>query len=187
MGTGVRFGSVVGFAQIGGEEAMALGAQVAVGHRLGRAMLELELDALELTEVADPHPGAQEQRRGDMQRVGLTARVDVARVPVGPRSLWMFFVETGAGHQRSAWDGGEHEGRPDTHIGMGWLLDHRGRRQQLLPAVGWHVGWRLTAARSDEAAHMRRALCRGKDCVAPPMQHDLDTGLLVSSSLQISW
>ena len=77
--------------------------------------------------------------------------------------------------------------RADPHAGRGWLLDRRGRRSQLLPAVGWHVGWRFTAASSEGAAHMARGLCRGKTCAAPPATGDYDVGLLVSSGIMVSW
>lgn len=183
MGNGVRIGSVVGFTELGGDEVLALGGQIAVGHRIGRATLEAELDILGLSQPIDDY----RRRKGEMLRLGVTARLDVARFGVGQRSLWVLFVETGVGRQRSSWNGGELVDRNDTHIGMGWLLDHRSRRARLLPAVGWHVGWRLTAARSDDASHMSRALCRGKDCAAPSPTGDYDTGLLVSSGLMVSW
>ena len=183
MGNGLRFGTVVGFTELGGDEVLALGAQVAVGHRIGRATLEAELDVLGLSEPINDY----QRREGEMLRLGITARLDVARFGVGERSLWVLFVETGVGRQRSEWYRGEIADRTDTHVGMGWLLDHRGQRMRLLPAVGWHVGWRLIAARTDDAAQMSRALCSGKDCAAPSSNDDYDTGLLVSSGLQISW
>jgi hypothetical protein len=185
MGNGLRVGSVVGFTEIGGEEALALGGQIAAGHRFGRFTLEAELDGLELSEHVDYRN--YESRRGSLYRVGVTARVDVTRFEVGPRSLLVLFVETGTGRQRSRWDGGETGTRTDTHVGMGWVLDHRSRRQHLLPAVGWHVGWRLIGARTADAAHMSRSLCRGKDCTTPDDAPTYDTGLLVTSGLIVSW
>lgn len=183
MGNGVRIGTVVGFTELGGTEVLALGGQIAIGHRIGRVTIEAELDVLGLSEPANNYEG----REGDMVRLGVTGRLDIARFGVGPRSLWVLFVEAGIGRQRSSWRGGELADRNDTHVGMGWLLDHRGRRARLLPAVGWHVGWRLIAARTGDAAHMSRALCRGKDCAAPTPTGDYDTGLLVSSGLMVSW
>jgi hypothetical protein len=183
MGTGVRLGSVTGFANVGGEEAIAIGGQVAVGRRFGPAAVEAELDALKLAERTYDFRG----RRGEMFRLGVTGRLDMIRLGVGPRSLLILFVEGGVGRQRTGWNGGATGVRTDTHAGMGWLLDHRGRRARLLPAVGWHVSWRFTGARSEDATHMTRGLCRGKDCVAPEPAPDYDIGLLVSSGLMVSW
>lgn len=185
MGNGLRFGTVVGFTELGGEDVIALGGQLAVGHRFGPFTLEAELDVLGLSEPVHDY----QRREGDMLRLGVTGRLDFARFRVGPRSLWVMFVESGVGRQRSEWHGGPFADRNDTHIGMGWLLDHRSKRgSHSLPAIGWHVGWRLTAARTGDAAHMTtQALCRAKDCVAPAPDGDYDTGLLVSSGLMISW
>ncbi len=185
-GARVRSGTVVGYADLDGVRATAIGAQIAVGQRVGPITLEAELDATSLIDGRDDDIA----RRGNSRRLGVTGRVDVLTVGsrlIGPRSALVLWLEAGLGRHKAQWEDAAAVRRNEGHVGFGWLLDHRINRNRRIPAFGWHVGWRFSAAPIPDDSPNTIALCKAKACAPSDTDDRYDLGFLVSSSIVAHW
>lgn len=179
----VQAGSIAGFSQLRGEEVVAIGSRIGAAFHLGPAALGADWDYM----AVGNHPG----RRGRLHRVGVTGRLDVARIdPVGgPNTSLALYVDGGVGHQRGTWDDGSSIDRSDFAVGGGWMLVHRvnlSTRPRRLETVGWRFGWRFTAA-PRWAASNSLAACRDKNCPPPGADVPYDVGMVVNSSIDFAW
>jgi len=188
----VRFGTAVGFSEIGQRSVSTLGGQIAIGYRLGPFVLDAEYDRLAMLQYIEDLGG--NATRGELYRLGVTGRLFVLRIGGrgrDPSSLLRIYAEGGVGRQSARWSTGEDFDRNDISTGAGWLLDHRLRpRPAGLPfhSIGWQFGWRLSAARADGEDVVLLQSCTAKGCKAPPMPGpDTDLALLVTCSMTASW
>lgn len=184
MGATVEVGSLAGFARYRGDTATGIGGEVGAFVRLGPALVGADYGYLAVGES----PG-----RGVVERMGLSARLDLARIDRGfggPNTALVLWVDAGVGHQRGRWHDGTAIDRNDVSAGWGWLLEHRVRlstRPRRLETVGWKFGWRLTRASPADSTMDDVATCANQGgCTAPdPQAHDV--GMVVSSSIRLDW
>ncbi len=181
-----RVGTSVGYSDIAKERWSTLGAQVAVGYRLGPLAIEAEFERNRLLY----YTGLSNELRGGMKRLGMSTRFYFMRLGKwsGGKSEMLLFVDAAMGMQRGTLEGVEFS-RNDYGTGVGWLLNHRvSRPGASVRHVGWHLGWRITGTpRASEA--MARVVCKHKRCPMPPAtpRSEVDVGLVLGSSLLLSW
>lgn len=181
-----RVGSSVGYSDIAKQRWSTLGAQLAVGYRLGRIAIEAEYETNHLLY----YTGLDNDLRGNMKRLGASARFYFMRLgSIGSgKSQFLLFADAAIGTQRGTLEGLGFA-RNDLGGGLGLLLDHRVDGPGLgLDRIGWHLGWRITGTPRASAA-MARVVCKGKPCPMPtrPPESDVDVGLALGSSLSLSW
>ncbi len=182
-----RVGTSVGYSDIAKERWSTLGAQVAIGYRLGPLAIEAEFERNRLLY----YTGLDNELRGEMKRWGMSARfyfMQLGQWSAG-KSQMLLFVDGAIGTQHGILEGRGFS-RNDIGGGMGWLLEHRVDRPDVgVQRVGWHLGWRITGTprASDD---MARVVCKGKSCTMPPpttLESKVDMGLVLGSSLALSW
>ena len=187
-----RFGSAVGFSEIGDRSVSTLGGQIALGYRLGPFVLDAEYEKLAMLHYLEDL--GTNIGLGDLSRIGVSGRLFVLHLGRGgpeASSLFQIYVEGGAGRQSGRWSNGDEFDRDDVSAGTGFVLDHRFRpRHRGLPfqSIGWQLGWRMTAARADGDSVFLAQSCKGKKCRPPPMPRaDVDLGLLVTCAMTAAW
>lgn len=188
-GPGLRLGSVTGYEVFADQRVSTVGGNVAVSARLGPVSAEAEYSHMVLYE-RDPRPEhSGNMQIGDMDRVGLTGRLDIdalSKLVVGPKSRLVLWLEAGFGAQRGRWHTGEAFERSDTVAGAGWLLDHRLAKPLGFPSrIGWHFGWRVVMPSDPRPAYTALVVCKARGCGGE--ESDRHVGLLVSSGMQFSW
>lgn len=183
--TSVQAGTLVGVAELRGARAVAIGGRAALSHRIGPASVGAEYDLLGVGDYPN---------RGELRRVGLVGRLDLARFNRhfgGPNTSVVLWIDGGIGRQRGEWHTGEEIRRNDACVGAGWLLDHKSSPvvdRRRAHTVGWRFGWRMIAAQRPGTQPEQLALCRDRRCPPRPCQRcPADIGFVVSSSFTISW
>ncbi len=188
VGPAVTVGSTAGFAQFRGEEVSALGAHAALTLRFGILSVEAQFENVFLRDQARP---GETPFTGTMQRVGLSARLDLLRLRrFGKNTLLILYGEGGAGRQRANWVSGHRFTRSDITAGFGWVLDHRlNRPGRALSRIGWFFGWRFAVAPPSDmgprylASCQLRSSCPMSTSTAP----DYDLGMFLNSGLILTW
>ncbi len=188
-GVGVQVGTVVGFSELAGVELITIGGHLSTRKRVGQFSLAAEYDFTKLrgetTHLVT--------RRGTYDRLGLSGRLELGRLArrfSGDDTLLVFWTEAGVGRQWIGWETGERLRRSDVAVGAGWVLDHRLRplRSGKPAYIGWHFGWRLTASESPRQLPASLAACRTpRACPPSTASREIDLGLLVNSSMTVSW
>ncbi len=181
-GVALRVGTVAGFAEFRQQRVTAVGASLAGAYWLGPFTLEGTYDVARLGDFRDNSPRAP---RGTLHRLGLVGRLNLLRA-----GSVILFAEGGMGRQMATWVDGESFARNDAVVGFGWMLDHRFEpRRWFLSRVGWHFGWRITAARAGGVASSSLALCESGQCRRGPVDKvsPADFGLFVTSGLTFTW
>ncbi len=181
-----RVGTSVGYTDIAKQRWSTLGAQVAVGYRVGPLAVEGEYESNKLLY----YTGLDNDLRGGMRRIGLSARFFAMAFGTSRRgkSHFRLFVDAAAGKQMGVLEGRSFE-RRDYGGGMGLLLDHLiGRPDLGIERLGWQLGWRVTGTPRASNA-MARVVCIAQTPCPPPSNPDsqVDIGLALGSSLMLSW
>jgi hypothetical protein len=188
VGVSASGGSGVGYVELLGTTATAVGAYAAIAHELGPAALEVRYDSM----ILEENPNVvREPASGELSRVGVTGRLEIGRLGarwVGPYSALVGWVELGVGRQSGRWADYGHFVRKDMMLGAGWTLDHRTNGRRGRPArVGWYFGWRVGAAEALPAKLAARpfGLCgKGQSC---PGERPHDRILLLSCGFSFAW
>jgi hypothetical protein len=178
-------GSVAGFAQLRGEEVVAIGGRVGAAFHLGPVAIGADWDYMGVGNT---------QPRGHLHRIGFNTRVDFARLDKhfgGENTSLALWVDGGAGRQRGLWHDGSTVDRGDFSVGAGWTLVHRvnlSTRPRRLETVGWRFGWRFMAAPRWAASNGIASCRRQAPCPPGPMEDvPYDLGMVVNSSLDFAW
>ncbi len=181
-----RAGSSVGYADVAKQRWSTLGAQVAIGYRIGPLAVEGEYETNKLLY----YTGLDNDLRGGVRRIGVSARFYALAFNASRnrRSHIRLFVDAAIGKQFGILEGRRFE-RRDAGGGMGILVDHRVARPDLgIQRLGWQLGWRVTGTpRADNS--MARIVCIAQQpCALPPESDgDIDMALALGSSLMLSW
>lgn len=195
-GNELRLGTVVGFLYGERVDALALGVQLAAGHRFDRLALSSEVSAMTLEAL-----GGENLTLGHAERLGVIARYDLARLGsrwLGANSMLGLYVEGGAAVAWNHWyTPSETEAprvvpadtkRVEGQVGFGVALDHRFQEPVGAPRrVAWFLGWRLALAPHDSDA---ATVCRGTSCRAAepmPSARFIDRSMLFQSSMAMTW
>jgi hypothetical protein len=192
----IRGGTQVGYVYGKRLEVLALGGNLAVGHRWDRLTVEAEYAYLGFSEL-----GPSSLALGHAHRYGITLRAEPVRLGsniVGQNSMVALYAEVSAARMDETWyrpafdqpmrvvpaDDAHTEGS----VGFGVLIDHRLERPSKLSRVGWLLGWRLLAAPDAPEDYV---VCRGQTCARTsdpmPMKRSYETALLFTSSLSLTW
>ena len=195
VGPSIRAGTEVGYVYGKRLDVLALGGNIAVGHRWNRLTVEAEYGYLGFQEL-----GPSSLALGHAHRVAVTGRFEPIRFGsdvVGANSMIALYVEASIGRRFETWyepetnqpnrivpdDGNYSEGS----VGFGLLIDHRLERPSTLSRVGWLLGWRLVAAPDAPESYV---VCRGVACARGepmPMKRTYESALLFGSSLAFTW
>ena len=197
-GSTVRAGTAAGFIYGAPEPVFAVGAQLAIGQRLGRLGIEAEGTALGFAQ-REQYVTAFGATDGNVSvgtgyRIGAIARYDLVRF--GPqvdrtsRSLVTLYVEGGGAVAWNRWT------RPAaTELGSRVVPNDTKRNEgqagfgvMIFPhRVAWLIGWRLALSPHEP---MTAAVCRGTSCRAVMMPNDdsvVDQSMLFQSSLEFTF
>jgi hypothetical protein len=178
-------GSIAGFAQLRGEEVVAIGARAGAAIHIGPAAIGADWDYMAVGNV---------QPRGRLHRIGVNGRIDFARLDRhfgGPNTSLALWVDGGVGRQKGTWYDGVSVDRADFSAGAGWTLVHRvnlSTRPRRLETVGWRFGWRFMAAPRWAASNGIASCRRMSPCPPGPGEEvPYDLGMVVNSSLDFAW
>lgn len=189
MGATMEVGSLAGFATYHGESATAIGAEVGGYLRFGPALIGAEYAYLAVGDTPMEGPPV----RGALERLGVAARLDVARFDRsfgGPNTALLLWVDGSLGRQFGRWHDDTPIARNDIGVGAGWLLEHRVRlstRPRTLETIGWKLGWRLTTAPRYGSRLDAIAACADKHGCGPTEHERKDIGMVVTSSVRFDW
>ncbi len=187
VGGAVQLGSAVGVAQYRGDATTAIGGSVAGLIRVAIATIGAEYEYLVVGEAPI---------RGELQRVGLTASLDLLRIDRhfgGPNAALILWIDGSLGREYGRWYDDQEVARNDVAVGWGTRLEHRvhlSTRPRRLETVSWKFGWRLvTAPRYGEQLIGVATRCRAdaSGCPSGDSSPRYDVGLVVSSSLSFEW
>lgn len=189
VGGAVQMGSAVGFAQYRGDATTAIGGSVAALIRVAIATVGAEYEYLAVGEAPT---------RGELQRVGLTASLDLLRINRhfgGPNAALILWIDGSLGREYGRWYDNRAVTRNDVAIGWGTRIEHRvslSTRPRRLETISWKFGWRLvTAPRYGENLMNATPRCRADTSGCSTGGGNTgplyDVGLVVSSSLSFEW
>lgn len=182
----IQLGSLAGTAQLEGDKAIAIGAQLAVLIKFGRLGVGAEYDYLKLGDYP---------RRGQLGRYALIARAEIARINRGfggENATLVLWIDGGVGRQTGTWHDGRPVQRNDISMGGGFSFEHRvelSTRPRVLETVAWRLGWHVTAAERFPEGPQAIASCRRKADGCPTMDTTIpyDVGFTLVSSLVFNW
>lgn len=164
-----RLGLLTGRNDLGDVTGPSTGLHASLGYRVGDVTAMAEYGYLGVGDAS----GDPMTRHGRMSRAGAVLRWMIADVaprtsPVGAQ----FWIEGGAGYERTAWLEGGVLHRPDVAAGFGFELDGRGWREPRPRHFGVYLGFRAIAARAP--ASDAPAMCEGPCTAAtPPSRNDV--------------
>lgn len=171
----VNLGILAGGTDIGLAKRYTAGLQVQAGRRFGDLMLLGEYNYLALGRAGSDN-------RGSMSRVGVVARYSLLRTSSLPNRYGKrspvsgdYWVELGAGLERTAWDRGGVLNRPDVIAGFGWQFNGViGRKSPKPKYFGPYVAFRAHVARAPESTTAMPPICSGPcDTATPPPGTDV--------------
>ncbi len=184
----LQAGTLAGFAQLRGHEAVAIGGRVGAAIHLGPTAIGAEWDYLQIGSSLSTG-----EDRGGIHRIGVNGRLDFARIDRGfggentSLALWL---DGGVGHQRGYWHDGSGIDRSDFAVGAGWTLVHRvnlSTRPRALETIGWRFGWRFIASPRWAASNGLASCRRQAGCPPPDPEVPYDMGMVVNSSFDFTW
>ena len=161
----------VGGSDIGDVSGPGVGLNATLGRRFGSLTLLGEYGYLSVGESAY----SSEARRGNMSRLGLTARYSVLTTGEGERSTIGadFWVEAGGGRHRVAWHEGGTLTRNDVVLGFGVQMNVKLNKNSPKPRYfGPYFAFRAHMARAPESG--APVVCGGPcDNATAPSRNDV--------------
>ncbi|HTJ42102.1 MAG TPA: hypothetical protein VL463_08390 [Kofleriaceae bacterium] len=167
-----RIGMLIGGGDVGDVTGASSGLHVAIGGRYGEVTGMAEYDYLS---VGDGDSG---DRRGDLSRGGLTARMSLFHTDDDGPIAGDYWAEAGVGYEHVSWAPGGVLDRPDLVLGFGAELDGHAYWQSAHPRhIGMWLGFRAILARAPRTDSP--AVCGGPCTMATPPSRN-DVGLYFS-------
>jgi len=163
----LNVGLILGGTDVGDVTGPGFGLHVMAGRDVGPFVLSLDYA---YHSVGDAQMDEQ-QRSGNVNRLGLTARYDVWEIG-GVRLKGKIYTEAGAGRHIVSWNKGGTLSRFDAAVGFGVRQEGLVGPAHKLRKIGWYTGIRAHLARAPGTG--QPATCDGPcDRMTGPSRRDL--------------